>query len=372
MHCEPIGSFPLRWRLLHLYDDGRLVGFTFQRDVLVSSRRAISEIRLVNHSTGDPVLYVDYPGTDNALLFDSGENCALDKARLADLEAVFITHHHVDHFVGFDRVMRANIDVDKTLHIFGPVGTIQRVYQRVTAYLHPFLPFQKCVFRVHELDKGKMRVSDLITEERFPEPVVEERTWRGKVIYENPHLKVEAVASDHTVPCLAYAMVEKTGYHPEPDKLRTGALRPGKWVQETLALLRADAPPNTVLEIDGGRFTLAALRDGYFSRTPGARIAFVTDTLWSEELQPALVQLARGASQLYCDSYYSIKEQKQADKHKHMTATHAAQLADRARVDELILMHFAPRYAGNYNQLVEEAREIFPRVRADIPGERHS
>src|SRR5215470_12374185 len=35
--------------------------------------RAISEAFLVNGSTGDPVLYVDYPGRNNALLFDAGE-----------------------------------------------------------------------------------------------------------------------------------------------------------------------------------------------------------------------------------------------------------------------------------------------------------
>lgn len=58
---------------------------------------AISEIRLVNGSTGDPALYIDYPGKDNALLFDAGDNGTLDAKRLGDLEAVFITHHHVDH-----------------------------------------------------------------------------------------------------------------------------------------------------------------------------------------------------------------------------------------------------------------------------------
>src|SRR4051812_46123058 len=105
--------------------------------------RTFSEIRLVNGSTGDPALYIDYPGKDNALLFDSGENGNLDPPRLADLEAVFITHHHIDHFVGFDRIVRANLDQDKTLHVFGPEETIPRVYQRITSYAHPFFPFQK-------------------------------------------------------------------------------------------------------------------------------------------------------------------------------------------------------------------------------------
>src|SRR5262245_28795218 len=100
--------------------------------------RLASDIRLVNGSTGDPSLYIDYPGRDNALLFDAGENAALDAERLGDLEAVFITHHHVDHFIGFDRIVRANIDRDKTLHVYGPEGTIRKVYDRIKSYEYPF------------------------------------------------------------------------------------------------------------------------------------------------------------------------------------------------------------------------------------------
>ena len=65
--------------------------------------RAFRELRLLNGSTGDPCLFVDDQGRDNALLVDCGDNAVLGDDRLADLEAVFLTHHHVDHFIGFDR-----------------------------------------------------------------------------------------------------------------------------------------------------------------------------------------------------------------------------------------------------------------------------
>ena len=64
--------------------------------------RAFRELRLVNGSTGDPALFVDDPGRDNAILIDAGENASLGDDRLGDLEAVLLTHHHVDHFVGID------------------------------------------------------------------------------------------------------------------------------------------------------------------------------------------------------------------------------------------------------------------------------
>jgi ribonuclease Z len=328
--------------------------------------RAFSETRLVNGSTGDPSLYIDYPGLNNALLFDAGENFRLDNERLGDLEAVFLTHHHVDHFIGFDRIMRANIDKDKTLHVFGPDGTIRKVYDRIKSYEYQYFPFQKIAVKVTELLPGLMRTALLECTKKFPEPEISEHSCSGRVIYQNADLHIEAVPVEHTVSCWAFALVEATGYHPDPSKLESGVLRSGPWVPEALRLLREGADPKTTLEVGGGSFTLAKLAEDYFSISPGARVAYVTDTLWAESIRSNLVQLAKGAWRLYCDSYYSIAQQKQANTHKHMTATHAAELAKLAKVDQLVLMHFAPRYVGKYESLIEEAKAIFPKVTAEL------
>ncbi|OWK38546.1 MBL fold metallo-hydrolase [Fimbriiglobus ruber] len=333
--------------------------------------RAFSAVQLVNGSTGDPVLYLDYPGSDNALLFDGGENCALTKDQLADLEAVFITHHHVDHFIGLDRIVRANLDHDKTLHLFGPVDTIRKVYDRVKSYEYPFFPYMKLAIRIHELIPGTgagrvMRVGEISCANKFAPPDVRELPWPGRVCYENEFLSVEAVPVDHTVPCLAYAMAERPGVHPDPDKLAKGLLRSGAWVQEALRLLREGAPPETTLDIQGGRFSLAALGEQYFTESAGARVAYVTDTFWSEAVRPDLVKLAKGAWRLYCDSFYAKAQAKEAAKHRHMLAPQTAELAKLAKVEQLVLIHFSTRYAGKHEILLEEAGAVFPRVTAEI------
>jgi len=328
--------------------------------------RTFSEIRLVNGSTGDPALFIDYPGKDDAYLFDAGENCSLDPKRLGDLCAVFITHHHVDHFIGLDRIVRANLDQDKTLSVYGPEGTIRKVYDRIKSYEYQFFPFQKIVLKVHELVPGLLRSALLECSRHFPEPEIGEKSWTGPVLYENGDLQIEAAFCEHTVPCLAFALVEKSGYHPDPAKLETGPFRPGDWVGQALEMLRAEQAADTMLNIHGHPFALGWLEEHYFSESRGARVAYVTDTFWSEAVRPGLVKLASKAQRLYCDSYYAPAQAKQAAMHKHMTATWAAELARLAKVEELILMHFAPRYAGRYETLLEEARMIFPRVSADL------
>jgi ribonuclease Z len=309
-------------------------------------------------------LFIDYPGRDNALLFDAGDNCTLDMKRLGDLEAVFITHHHVDHFIGFDRIIRANLDCDKTLHVYGPAGTIRKVYDRIKSYEYQYFPFQKIVLKVYEVLPDRLRSALLECTRRFPEPEITETAWRGPIVYDSAELSVEAVHVEHTVPCLAYALVEKKGYHPDPVKLAGGVIRAGPWVSRVLDLLRSGATPDTQVEIQGGQFALGLLAEHYFAVSGGARVAFVTDTAWSEAVQPGLLKLAHRAQRLYCDAFYAQPQSRQAITHRHMTATQAAEFARLARVEELILIHFASRYAGRYQTLLEEAAAVFPKVSA--------
>lgn len=326
-----------------------------------------SEIRLLNGSTGDPVLYIDYPGRNDALLFDAGDNASLAMARLADLEAVFITHHHVDHFIGFDRIVRANIDRDKTLKVYGPKGTISKLYNRIKSYEYPYFPFQKIVLDIHELLEHRIRSARLECTQRFPRPKIDESAWAEPLIYENDVLKVEAVHVDHTVPCLAFALVEKSSPMLDEARLATSAIPRGAWIGETLKRLRQGAPPETLIRVDGGPQTLGALSEACFTASPETRIAYVTDTAWSESVQPALLQLATGARRLYCDSFYAQEHLRQAETHRHMTAVQAAEFARAAGVQELVLIHFSGRYEGRYDQLVDEARPQFPNVTAEIP-----
>ena len=120
------------------------------------------------------------------------------------------------------------------------------------------------------------------------------------------------------------------------------------------------------MAVDGGLFPLGRLRDRYFRKTRGGRIAYVVDTLWSDASRPSLVELCQRANRLFCDSFYAKSERKQATTHRHMTATHAAELARAAKVDQLVLIHFSTRYAGRYEDLVSEAAAVFPNTVAMI------
>ncbi len=325
-----------------------------------------AELTLVNGSTGDPVLLIDYPDRDDAVLLDAGENGSLSLEQLADLSVVLITHHHIDHFVGLDRIIRANMDRDKTLRIYGPPKTIEKVADRIRSYEFQFFPFQKIVIDVYEIHEGGFRVGRLDCGRKFPPPEIRDEARTGCVIFENETIQVEAVFAEHTVPCLSYAVIEKAGWFLNVDALRKSVLKPGSWIGDVLGLLREDAPNGTQVLIEGGSYPLATLRDKFFLKSLGARLAFVTDTLWNEASRARLLSIAQRASVLYCDSFYAQGQLSQALKYHHMTALQAGEFARLAKAEKLVLIHFAKRYAGKYDMLVDEAREHFAKVTAQI------
>ena len=207
-------------------------------------------------------------------------------------------------------------------------------------------------------------------------PTVPEARGRGRprdgpVVFRIEGLEVEAVLVDHTVPCLAFALVEPPGVRPDPAKIAAGTIRPGAWVEQARKQIRSGIRPESSILIHGKPHSLASLRDAYFEATPATRIAYVTDTAWSEASRPGLLNLARGANRLYCDSFYAHAEIDKAEKYRHMTATQAAEFAGEAKVDELVLIHFSSRYEGDFERLVDEAKAIFPNTTAEIPPSPH-
>jgi len=67
--------------------------------------RWLFDPRLTNEAFGDPGVYVDFRDERRALLFDLGDIGALPPRKLMRLSHVFVTHTHMDHFAGFDRLL---------------------------------------------------------------------------------------------------------------------------------------------------------------------------------------------------------------------------------------------------------------------------
>ena len=96
--------------------------------------RHLFEPRLVNDPFGDPALYVDLRDERRALLFDLGDISALPPRELLRVSHVFVSHTHMDHFAGFDTLLRVVLGRKTAIALIGGPGFVAQVEHKLLAY----------------------------------------------------------------------------------------------------------------------------------------------------------------------------------------------------------------------------------------------
>ena len=254
------------------------------------------------------------------LLFDCAEGTQRQLQRssvgLPDIEEIFLTHFHADHFLGLPGMLktfalRGRDDVGLT--VYGPEG-IRDLFSR----LKPFLGRLPYPLTTVELDVG-------------------ETLERGEYV-------LETFAVDHGVPALGYALVE----HDRPGRFDVGAadalgVPPGR----ERGILQGGEP----LTLEDGRVITPDAVLG--PARPGRKVVLTGDTGPSA----SVVQAAHKADVLVHEATFGADEAARARETLHATAAEAAEVARLADVKLLALTHVSTRYFGS--ELAGEARDVF-------------
>ncbi len=265
-----------------------------------------------------PALLVRRGG--DRLLFDCAEGTQRQLMRsvvgLPDLEEIFLTHFHADHYLGLPGMLKTFSlrQRETAVTIYGPPG-------------------------LRELFSDLRRVFGRLT---YPAEIVEVRA--GEALDRDGY-RILVFPVDHGVSAVGYALVE------DP--------RPGRFDVETADALGVPSGPERGALQRGDSITLADGRvltpDAVLGPArPGRRIVIPGDTAPSE----AVRVLAEGADVLVHEATFTREEAERAAETLHSTAQQAAELARDAGVRLLALTHVSPRYFGG--ELLREAREIFP------------
>jgi ribonuclease Z len=254
------------------------------------------------------------------LLFDCAEGTQRQLQRstvgLPDLEEIFLTHFHADHYLGLPGMLKTFALRGRDgvpLVVYGPPG-LKELFSR----LKPFLGRLPYRLTTVELGPG-------------------EELERGEYL-------LETFALDHGVSAIGYAIVEHE--------------RPGRFDVAAADALGVPPGPERGMLQAGEAVTLADGRvitpDAVLGPArAGRKIVLAGDTAPS----PAVVQAAHKADLLVHEATFGADEADRARETLHSTAGEAAEVARLAEVRLLALTHLSTRYFGS--ELAEEARAVF-------------
>src|ERR1700739_2121225 len=96
--------------------------------------RHLFEPSPVNDAFGDPGLYIDFRDERRALLVDLGDITALPPRKLMRLSHVLVSHTHMDHFSGFDHLLRVVLGRKEQIALVGGPGFVAAVEHKLRAY----------------------------------------------------------------------------------------------------------------------------------------------------------------------------------------------------------------------------------------------
>jgi ribonuclease Z len=253
------------------------------------------------------------------LLFDCAEGTQRQLMRstvgLPDLEEIFLTHFHADHYLGLPGMLKtfALRQRELPLTIYGPpglrelFGALRRVFGRLS----------------YEVELVEVRPGETLDRDGY---------------------RILVFPVHHGVSAAGYALVEET--------------RPGRFDTDTADALGIPVGPARGALQRGESVTL---EDGRVV-TPdevlgdprrGRRIVIPGDTAPVETVRV----LAEGADVLVHEATFGEEERGRAADTLHSTARQAAEVARDAGVRLLALTHVSTRYFGP--ELAREAAEVF-------------
>jgi len=320
---------------------------------------------LVNGPFDDPAVYVDFLYERRALLFDLGDIRALPPRKILRLTHIFISHTHIDHFIGFDHLLRLCLGRAKRIHLFGPPGFTTRVEHRLASYtwnLVESYPVDFTLVAAELHPDGGSLSAEFHCSNRFRRE--NERTGRLQegILLDEETFRIRAAFLDHKTVCLAFALEEKEHVNIMKNRLLELGLPTGPWLGELKrAILRGDPDDRRFRawwQAAGGMveryFSLGELKKEILQIVPGQKIAYVTDAAGTPANAEGIVNLARGADYLFIEATFLDADRERAAERHHLTALQAGRLARQAGVARAIPFHFSPRYEGMEDRLREE------------------
>lgn len=332
--------------------------------------KPIFHANLINDPFYDPVLFIRFMYQSRAILFDLGDISELSARDMLKITHVFVSHTHMDHFIGFDTLLRIFLGRNKKLHLFGPNGFLKNVEGKLAGYTWNLVSEYVTDFRIIATEVQE----DLLIKREYPckkrfAPSKEEKTRFTGILLKEPAFFVKTTILDHNqIPCLAFRIEENFHVNINKEKLKEMNLPVGPWLSRFKEAIYKNKDKEMEFSVtweERGKvvkeekFSFQKLVKEIAIITPGQKVTYVTDVTGTRENIEKIVELARNSDTLFIEATFLDKDRDLAKRKSHLTAKQAGMIARMAGVKKIVVFHFSPRYHGNPDALRKEALSEF-------------
>ena len=300
---------------------------------------------LVGGVFGDPLVHVRLRNQRRSFLFDLGNTARLAARVAHQVNAVFLSHAHMDHIAGFLWFLRARIGAFGPCKIFGPADTITRIENFLGAVTWDRIEDNAPVFEVGEFDGAWLKRARL--RPGSPKVVLPSLPVTDGILLKEDILQIEAAVCDHKIPSLAYALTFHMEISVRKDRLTALGLAPGPWLGLLKACIAGRRPGVAIDLPDGSRRGAGELAQKLTIIRPGKKLVYAADMADTPENREKVAALANGAHTLFCETPFIMAHKEKALATQHLTTHAAVEIARRAGVARLVPFHFSKRYEND-------------------------
>ncbi len=315
---------------------------------------------LINEKYDDPGIVIEIETLGEYILFDIGNIHRLDRHLLRKITKIFITHTHMDHFIGFDYLLRNKLGKPHTVDIFGISPLADNVYCKLQGYTWNLVEYEpQLIFNLKQWNEGLFEYYSFDIKKKFAKDFIKEEKAKDDIIFEDEFYRVRYAILDHKIWIMGYSFEYKDRFLFKKEKIKElplkgkefGILK--KWLEDT-------ENRGKIFRIGDKSFTYEYLKEEYTYIQKGMKISYITDVLYSEENKKKIINLVKNSDVLYCEAPFLEEDEEQASKVYHLTSKQAGEIAQEANVKELIVFHFSRRYGNNTDKILNQVRKYFP------------
>lgn len=289
-------------------------------------------------------------------MFDLGYTTGLSARDILKTTDIFVSHTHVDHFIGFDSILRVCLKKEGPLRFYGPEGFTDCVEGKLRSYTWNLTGEYPLVIEVSEVKEKSINRATFRAKNSFIREDLAIEPFNG-ILVKDTSFHVSAAVLDHQIPCLAFSLEEDYHINIDKSKLNKLNLPVGEWLGELKSAIRKNKS-DSFFTVKEKTYAFSEVKN-IASISKGQKISYVVDAVNSEKNRKKIVELVKNSDVLYIETFFLDEDRKKARERYHLTAKEAGSIARKAGVGRLVPIHFSPRYINKSEKLIREAEVEF-------------